>query len=275
MMTRPKYIFCSTATPEENYILFLIFSLCEDVFVKVNKDQSEEALERIKLYNNYEYDPLADFFNNVKLQDIELNLKKNGKSSYLEIDPTFMFSSAKVICDQLGREMAIIHFIRNIVDTSIKMCIQKKIPSNKYSHHVMNLRCKTNKIKPTFTKYREFRHVFFRALWHNLEYHVRTKDLISRHRNIKHKVFFSKWIDNKEEISSMVRFLGFKMNSQRIESASKVKKAYDEMSNYRDGNIIYNKMGIEEWTRVALRFINRFGNAFQLTKEECVQLTEI
>lgn len=264
MKKDPKYIFCATATTRDIQVLHLIFSMCNNTYSGIQPSPKMNG-KSVALYNNYKYREVRDIFITQKLPAIEALSK--GFDKYVDLNHMFIKSFAEIACEILKDNMAIIHLVNNLVDSSIFLYRT----GNKW---ILDPEYPANKTSSEFLQYREFRHSFFRAIWHNLECYVRSKNLISRYRNMKHYVFFSKWLGNEFEIISLIESLKISIKPQRIKAVSSIYHS-DEMANLRKFNNTIKAISREKAFRITERFVDRFGERFLLSEEECKQLMEI
>ena len=241
----PKYIFCSTTHFSGSKVLSFAFGFSKD-FLSVNGSFPDLCGER----SQKEVDSLIHQFT---------------KERYFESNPNFIEYSARSVCQSFPSNTAIIHLINNPIIVSLNL---DKNNFKKYS--LLSLEPGSNIIEPNFLKLREYQHSFFKNLWYCFEIYVRTKELISRYRNIKHYVFFSKWFLISFEIKSLLKSLKVKIENDKIESIKEAYKAEEDIFYSTKFNI-----SLDEAMKMALRFVDRIGGQFMLSKEECLQLLEL
>ena len=185
----------------------------------------------------------------------------------VKFDYEFINDNSYKDWDYLKENMGIIHLIRNPIYTARNLYEDGSIPGEDKT--LIDPSDSGNMVNPEFLKYREFQHDFFKALWYCFEVYTRSKHLISRYRNMKHYVFFTKWFSDPKEIRSLVSSFGGNISKKNSEFVS---GWYDEYGIYHRTNNILAPHNAE---RMAKRFVENFGDQFLLSKKECLQLLEL
>jgi len=269
-----KFIFCSTTDDIGLNSLAMIFSLCHNVLSVANSYPVMNG-KVMADYNHFRYDEVRKIFLEKKLPIMERDLILSDKEILFYSSSLFIKSFGTIACEMLRNNMTIIHLIGNPVDISLRFYEKGIYPSFKEDRTFLNLKYPANRLKPDFLKYREYRHKFFRIFWYCLECYVRSKELISRYRDMKHYVFFTKWLEDKIEIKGLLGSLGCKINGNRMEAAFKVYNNYKFIENRSHEDIKKKTLSRESAIILASRFVDRFGGVFQLSKEECEELIKL
>lgn len=276
-MSNVRFVFCATSSLKSPKSLTLIFSLCKNMIISTNSQPVMNG-KIMTDYNNFRYDEVRKIFTEKKLPLMKKELELSEKDIYFDSSCLFIKSYAKIACEELARErerLSIIHLIENPIDVSLSLYREKETPSFEEDKFFLNLGYPANRIKPDFLKYREYNHRFFKIFWYCLECYVRSKELISRYRNVKHYVFFTNWLNSEFELKSLFNSLGCNINRRRLESASKVYNNYQFIENKfpdKKGREFLDK---ENAIKLARKFISKFGDTFQLSKEECEELINL
>ena len=168
---------------------------------------------------------------------------------------------------QFKKNMGVIHFIDNPVYGARRLCEGGSIPGE--DPDLIDFSDSKVIIKPEFLKYREFQHDFYKTFWYCLEVYARSKHIISRYRNVKHYVFFSKWLLDPKEIISLMKSFGARIS---VKNAEFISGLYDEYGVSTSNEIILAPHNAE---KMAARFVDAFGDQFLLSKEECGQLLNL
>jgi len=262
----PKYIFCSTTHFSGSKVLSFAFGFSKD-FLSVRLGNPTNNRLAISLYDRGKFEEIREIFEKEKIMEIEKSLFNLEKKRYFESDPDFIRTFTKAACEFLKGNIAIVHLINNPVYVSLNM-LEKY--SDLLESLIFNSKSRMNIIKPDFLKYREYQHKFFRIFWYCLETYARSKDLISRQRDIKHYIFFTKWLLIPFEIRSLLKSLEVRIEDDKIESIKEAFKAEEDL--------FYStkfSLSLDEARKMALRFVDKFGDQFMLSKEECLQLLEL